>query len=495
MKTLGEQIREKALAQKELLDKAEALINKAGGENRDFTEDEQKEYDGYMAGASLLRKAVDRLAALKDERAANARFVRSPTLDPDDPDDIERTGDELDREERDFYGDTGEDDDAGPFQRDASGGSRERQRRERVRERSHDPRASRNAPMLRELEKGESLGQLVRAIAATKGNPMLAWRFAKANKMHPHVIKALQSNAAGAGQEWVGTQMAGEFIDLLMPAQVVRSANPRFMQFEAGTGKIVIPRLASSGSADYVGEAQPIPYTQIGTADMELTPFKLGALTALTREVMRRTTPSIDREVRDNLVEVTALRADAQMLRGVASSIRPAGIRHLADPSNIVAATTPVTLDSIIDDLDSLELFLTMSLIPKTRLVYFISPRVEKALKGLRNEQGTWAFREEMGRGTINNIRYKATTQMPDDLGVGSNESEIILVDMAQIIVADEIDVTVQVSDEAAFIDGSGQMRSAFSNDMTVIKVVTSHDIDTRYPEAIAVLTGVTWGQ
>ena len=492
MKTLGERIREKAQARKELLDKAEALTTKALDENREFSADEQKEFDGHMAGADLLGKQLTQLVRLRDARAENAQLVRSPDLGGDPDETGDEIGEELDREERAFYGD--DDDaggDAGPLRRSASGGSRS----ERIRERSHDPRASRNAPMLRELEKGEKLGQLVRAVAATKGDPMRAWRFAKAHKMHPQVIKALQSNAAGAGQEWVGTAMAGEFIDLLMPLQVVRSANPRFMQFEAGTGKIVIPRLASSGSADYVGEAQPIPYTQIGTADMELTPFKLGAITALTREVMRRTTPSIDREVRDNLLEVTALRADAQMLRGVASSIRPAGIRNLADPSNVVAATTPVTLDSIIDDLDGLELFLTMSLIPKTRLCWFISPRVEKALKGLRNEQGTWAFRDEMGRGTINNIRYRATTQMPDDLGGGGNESEIILVDMAQIIVADEIDVTVQVSDEATFVDGSGQLRSAFSNDMTVIKVVTSHDIDTRYPEAIAVLTGVTWGQ
>lgn len=507
-KTLGEMILELLQKRAEHVGAAEEVVARAQEENRDLTDEEEKALADAEKAAADIDKRVKTLERAQALKAGQAELVRKgPKLGGDG--DGDGDGDEEDEEEDDGDGDEvqlrgldrdierfGSVDPADrPTKGARSGGS------DRKGGKVKFVRSTMSAPGLRrvsrggELEQGELFGQFVRAIAvAGKGNAIGAYRFAKEDKMHPSVIRALASNAAGAGQEWVGQQFAADFIDLLTEAQVVRRAGPDVIQFPQGVGKLNIPRQTSGASADYIGEGQPIPYTQIGTGTMSLTPKKLGALTALNREVIRRTTPSIDRVVRDNLVRAAADRADIQFLRGVASAIRPAGLRNLAVAGNILTMTASPDLSKVTVDLDRMELVMRTKNVPGTRLAWFLHPRVLTYLKGLRDANGNFAFREDIQGGRLNGIRVFDTTAMPINLGGGANETEIILADMAQFLIADEIDLTVQISDEAAYIDGNGTMISAFSNDQTVIKVITSHDTNVRYAEAIVVLTGVTWG-
>ena len=52
--------------------------------------------------------------------------------------------------------------------------------------------------------------------------------------------------------------------------------------------------------------------------------------------------------------------------------------------------------------------------------------------------------------------------------------------------------MTLAASDSAAY-DDNGTMRSAFSNDETLIRLIEEHDTQLRYDAAFAVLQGVTW--
>lgn len=476
MKTIGEMILELVAAREERAASAEGLITKAAAENRDLSEADATAFDTFMKEIEGIDARIKRLERLQAIKAAGAQRVKQLDLH----DDAEERAAEEEGEE----GEETQEHDALPATT----------RRRGV---TGPAIVGRRSPTGRTLEKGEAFGQLVRCIAVAKmsgGGAAVALQFAKHQKMHPSVIKALASNAAGSGQDWVATEFANDFIELLVPKMVVRRSGPRVIQLPAGVGKLILPRLTAGGSAGYVGENQPIPYTQVGTGVMDFVPKKLGAITAMSREVLRRTTPSIDRVVRDNLLEACALRADIQMLRGTASSIAPAGIRNLAASGNIIAMTASPTIATVIQDLDTLELLITNANVPKTRMAWFLAPRVETFIKQQRDANGNFYWREEMRDGTINNIPYFVTTAIPTNLGVGTNQSEIILGDMDQFVICDEIDVTVQVSDEAAYVDAGASLVSAFSLDQIVIKVITSHDTDVRYPEAFAVLTGVTWG-
>ena len=60
------------------------------------------------------------------------------------------------------------------------------------------------------------------------------------------------------------------------------------------------------------------------------------------------------------------------------------------------------------------------------------------------------------------------------------------------MILADELSPRVDISQEASFID-NGTAVSAFSQDLTVIRQITEHDLNVRHPESVAVLT-TSWG-
>lgn len=67
------------------------------------------------------------------------------------------------------------------------------------------------------------------------------------------------------------------------------------------------------------------------------------------------------------------------------------------------------------------------------------------------------------------------------------------LADFADVIIGDALNAIVDVSSEAAYHDGTAVV-AAFSKDQTVVRVILANDLAVRHAEAVAVLTGVTWG-
>ena len=88
------------------------------------------------------------------------------------------------------------------------------------------------------------------------------------------------------------------------------------------------------------------------------------------------------------------------------------------------------------------------------------------------------------------------TTNIPitqDTTGAGNdNESEVYLVDFAQVIIGESQGLLVDSSQEAAYHDGSN-VQAAFSLDQTVVRAIAEHDLGLRHDKAVAMLTGVTW--
>ena len=52
----------------------------------------------------------------------------------------------------------------------------------------------------------------------------------------------------------------------------------------------------------------------------------------------------------------------------------------------------------------------------------------------------------------------------------------------------------VDASQEAAYVDASGTVRAAFSNDQTVVRVMEEHDFCLRHDKSFALVQKVAWG-
>ena len=120
-----------------------------------------------------------------------------------------------------------------------------------------------------------------------------------------------------------------------------------------------------------------------------------------------------------------------------------------------------------------------------------MAPRTALYLMNLRDGNGNMAF-PEMANGMLRMKPFKMTTQIPTNLG-GGTESELYLADFAQVVVGEHMGIEVAMSTEAAYVDGTGTMRAAFSRDETVMRAIVQHDIGMRHLAALAILTGVTW--
>ena len=66
--------------------------------------------------------------------------------------------------------------------------------------------------------------------------------------------------------------------------------------------------------------------------------------------------------------------------------------------------------------------------------------------------------------------------------------------DFDDVLIAESSDMTIDTSTEAAYLDSSGTLVSAFANDQTVLRAIMRHDLGVRHEESIAVIEAVKWG-
>jgi len=100
-----------------------------------------------------------------------------------------------------------------------------------------------------------------------------------------------------------------------------------------------------------------------------------------------------------------------------------------------------------------------------------------------------------MLRGTLLGFRYETTTQIPNNLGGGGNESEVYFVDFSSVIIAESSTLQVSVFEGGSFDDGTGNIVSGISTDQTLIRSIARHDLGCRQRGAeVSVIDEVTYG-
>jgi HK97 family phage major capsid protein len=111
----------------------------------------------------------------------------------------------------------------------------------------------------------------------------------------------------------------------------------------------------------------------------------------------------------------------------------------------------------------------------------------------LADGNGNLVFQEQLEQGTLNGWPVGVTTHVPTNLGGGGNESELYLVDFADLVVAESEQLMIDVSSEATYVEG-GVTKSAFQKNQTLIRAMLAHDFGIRHDASVAVKTGVTYG-
>lgn len=341
-------------------------------------------------------------------------------------------------------------------------------------------------------EPGAMVGRIAIAIAATGGHDLKAM----ANHAQQiwgddtgQIVANMEQSTVTKGGYLVDTAYSRDFIGLLRPRVVIRNAGARSVPMP--DGNLTMRKQTGSTTAGYVGERTPAPVTDLTVGTLSMSAKTLRALVPITNQLIRRAAWGVDAMVRDDLVTSAAIKEDQQFLRGTGSATAPAGLRSLILAGNVLTMTANPTLVTVTSDMARLKLRVVNANVPMSKCAYIMSPRTQSFLENIRDGNGNKAF-PEVAEGRYGIYPIYVTTSVPDNLGAGTNESEVYFGDFEQFLIGDTYQVTLAASDSAAY-DDNGTIRSAFSNDETVIRLIEEHDTQLRYDAAFAVLTGVTW--
>lgn len=330
------------------------------------------------------------------------------------------------------------------------------------------------------------IGRLLRALAGGRGDPARAADFAAKTWNDGYTAKALAAGVGSAGGYLVPEVQALEVVELLRKASAVRRLGPTVVPMPHGT--LLMAKLTGGAQADYLGENTAITPSLPSFGQIRLTARKLAALVPISNDLIRYSAPAADQVVRDDLVTALAEREDLAFLYGnpTGAGNDPKGIRHWVLPAQEIPSSG-ATVDDMVADLAQLVLALQEGKARMLRPAWIMAPRTLQALMAVRDGSGHFVFRPELQNGTLNGYPVATSLHVPV-----APSSEILLVDMADVLIGEATGLLIDASGEAAYPSG-GSVIPAFGLDQTVIRCVTAHDLALRHEAAVAVLTGVTW--
>jgi len=97
-----------------------------------------------------------------------------------------------------------------------------------------------------------------------------------------------------------------------------------------------------------------------------------------------------------------------------------------------------------------------------------------------------------MNNGTLFGFPFRVSTQVPRNLGAGSN-TEIYFADYADVVLGETTQILLDVSSTAAYQSGAS-VKAAFSLDQTLIRAIVEVDLQVRHEESVVLVETVRWG-
>lgn len=347
-----------------------------------------------------------------------------------------------------------------------------------------------HAPAEPKAQPGIMAARFMRSVAAGKTIDGAARFAAKEWGEDSAIAKSLLASEAEAGGVLVPTEWSVDVIELLRERAIVRSMGPRIVPMTSGS--IQIPKLTGGATASYIGEEQNIDATEPTFGQINLVWKKLACLVPISNDLLRFGAVGADSIVRDDAIGAMAQREDQAFIRGDGTEHTPRGLVSWVPAANQFDANATVNLANVTTDVASALLLLREGHSRMLTPGWLWAPRTEMYLRSVRDTNGNFAFKEEMDGGTFFGYPFGSTTEIPTNLGAGSDESQIILADFSDVIIGEANTIEVSASDQASYWDGSA-LQSAYSRDLTLLRVLAHHDLGVRHDESLVLIDAVTW--
>jgi HK97 family phage major capsid protein len=324
--------------------------------------------------------------------------------------------------------------------------------------------------------------------------------FQRWGKSNPQLVEVVKAAVAGGGSgsgEWgaelvaADTRYTGDFIDYLY-AQTIFDRLP----LREVPANVQIKGQDGAATAYWVGESKSIPVSKADFMAVNLTPLKVAALAVVSKELLRDSTPSAEKLVRDALVEASAQRVDTTFLGAGAAvaGVSPAGILN-----GLTAGTSAgADVAGVIEDVKALYAgFIAAN--NASGLQFVTTESLAKSLGLMQNVMGGWQFP---------GLTASGGQLLGDPLVAGGNvgAGDFILLKPSDIYKIGDRGVEVSLSTEASIQmdsapDGASDtpvanatVVSMFQTDSVAIKVVRPLNYAKRRASAVAYIGDAAYG-
>lgn len=338
-------------------------------------------------------------------------------------------------------------------------------------------------------DKGIVAGFAMAAMMAGKGDAERGARWLEAEG-HSGVAAVLNTGTDTAGGYTIPRPQAAEVIELLRPGVTVRRFDVRNVPMPAG--QLRHARQTGGATASYGAENALIPPSEPTFGAVDQAFKKLRGLIPISNSLMRYTAIGLAQFARDELVQVMTLREDLAFLRGDGTGDTPTGVVGWALPGSIKteADKTAAAVDAQLRTAIAGVADATISLMGGG---WVMRESTKHFLASLRTPGGEGLLYPTIETSnTLLGYRIETTSQVPNNLGVGGDESEIIFAAWPQVMIGDAMTLTIATSTEASYVDGA-TTRHAFQQDETLIRAISEHDLAPRHDAAIRVIRGKGW--
>jgi HK97 family phage major capsid protein len=306
-------------------------------------------------------------------------------------------------------------------------------------------------------EKGIRFARLCQAIAASKGNFQQAQEIAKMqwpqDRDISEVLRAQSfgvtraavaagttTDAAWAGALVSAANLSGEIIELVMKESIIgKLTKARRVPFNVRIQRQTV----ALGSAGWVGQGQSKPFGR-GSFDFITIPWaKVALIVAITEELARFSNPQAETLMRDLLVRAIRDFLDEQFVNSAiapVANLSPGGITN-GLPGGQTFASAGNTHTLIQADISRALVRLHAGNAPVAP-VWIMNPQAAIALGAVLNSFGQPAYPTVGGNSTLSGYPLITSAHLPS--------TQVVLMDQADVLIASDDSVTVDVSREAS---------------------------------------------
>jgi HK97 family phage major capsid protein/HK97 family phage prohead protease len=341
---------------------------------------------------------------------------------------------------------------------------------------------------------------IARALAGSWGNPaeIAANRWGKSN---PNFVRYMKAAVAGGGTdsgEWgaelvaMDGRFSGDFIEFLRSSTVYDRLPLRTVP-----ANVTIKGQDGQGAGYWVGQSKAIPVSAQDFSTVNLTPLKVAALSVVSNQLLRDSSPEAEALVAASLQDASSQRVDQTFLSTTAASsgVSPAGLL------NGVTAGVPSGADAAAVRADILTLYTSFLTAKNASGIYLVmTPSLAKAISLMVTSLGATEFPGlNAGGGTLLGDPVVTGDNVTGGHLIALKPSDIYRIGDTGVEVSVSREATIEMNDAAAGASDTpvamaSHAVSMYQTESTAIKVVRSINYAKRRTGVVQYIDNVEYG-